>query len=427
MAEKQGLQSTYAEINVLKTIRLRTQNLLALSVFSVGNEEKTWKLLCSPKLFPPPASKKDKRLKDVQENKNPKPLPRARESFGKLICPSKNIVYSTSYIFLEHGHIERISISTLHARQSFKHFSSWPEETGFIGFLSSLKPKADWDNGAKLLHGLQIPLGPEDTVSFSLALTPQCNHVRGRTSAWDLRPCGHRTAAGLGLASGILRGPYNSTSLLWQWGISVVQISVNLGHATEILRWLLKPTSPSLNGIGIAGWTQIYSNKKNYSRNMYAILKIRNEPRGRFEFTVHLHLSYNKKHSIKYKILLIIAILHILTCKCADKPNPHCLLSFPSKRKAGACHCAMHWGNAPQPCIMPLARAGRQPSYSEKNPPHLAFKSCVLTESFHKYWNISQYEQTRQDCTQVRAPSCITCCSGPLFFPRPCWPSRCHT
>lgn len=155
-----------------------------------------------------------------------------------------------------------------------------------------------------------------------------------------------------------------------------------------------------------------------------AILKIRNEQRGRFEFTVHLHLSYNKKHSIKYKILFIIAILHILTCKCADKPNPHCLLSFSSKCKAGACHCAMHWGNAPQPSIMPLARAGRQPSYSEKNPPHLAFKSCVLTESFHKYWYISQYEQTRQDRTQVRAPSCITCCSGPLFFPRPCWPSR---
>lgn len=49
-----------------------------------------------------------------------------------------------------------------------KHISSQPEETGFICFLSSLNPKAHCDNGAKLLHGLWIPLGPEETVSFFL-------------------------------------------------------------------------------------------------------------------------------------------------------------------------------------------------------------------------------------------------------------------
>lgn len=77
----------------------------------------------------------------------------------------------------------------------------------------------------------------------------------------------------------------------------------------------------------------------------------------------------------------------------------------------------------PQPCSMPLPSAGRQLSYSEQNPPHLVFKCCVLAESLHKYWNISQYQQTRQDCTQLRAPSYITCHSGSLFFPHACWPS----
>lgn len=114
------------------------------------------------------------------------------------------------------------------------------------------------------------------------------------------------------------------------------------------------------------------------------------------DFTVHFHLSYNKKHSIKDKILPITTVLHTLTWKRADKINqiPGACGAFPQS-KAGACPCAS--GNAPQPRIVPLARAGNRCSTQGETLHTFPLKAtCWLKASTNTeiYHNTSKQDRT---------------------------------
>lgn len=130
-----------------------------------------------------------------------------------------------------------------------KHFSSQAEERGFTCYLSKasawfMVPTWSCRHGV-FLTSPHISMQPGKTKNFSM-----------RSQAlWPQESCWTCSVFSNAQRTPTIAKAHCDTGQSY-WGVNSVWISVNLGHNTEILRWLLKPILQSLTGTGIVGWTR---------------------------------------------------------------------------------------------------------------------------------------------------------------------------